>query len=73
MTPLDDIRNDLLRLAMMMLRQGEQEDSQPKYDLASSLSVVAAAIDEQQLEGHCSRHQSLNRPHGDLQEGQSRA
>jgi hypothetical protein len=50
MTPLDDIRNDLLRLAMKMLRQGEEEESQPKYDLASSLLVVAAAIEEQHLE-----------------------
>ena len=50
MTPIEDIRNELLRLSMRLLREGQEEDSQQKYDLASSLTVVASAIDEQQLE-----------------------
>jgi hypothetical protein len=50
MTPLDDIRNDLLRLSTRLLREGQEEELQQKFDLAGSLTVVAAAIDEQQLE-----------------------
>jgi hypothetical protein len=50
MTPLDDIRNELLRLTTRLLREGHEEDLHQKHHLANSLTVVAAAIDEQQLE-----------------------
>jgi hypothetical protein len=43
---LKDFRNELLRLAMRLIRQAEEEDCQEKYDLANSLTVLASAIDE---------------------------